>query len=26
VRAAQPPNPDTLLTDLWANGGSEWRN
>jgi TPP-dependent pyruvate/acetoin dehydrogenase alpha subunit len=26
VRAAQPPDPHTLLTDLWANGGSEWRN
>ncbi|HUU61635.1 MAG TPA: thiamine pyrophosphate-dependent dehydrogenase E1 component subunit alpha [Acidimicrobiia bacterium] len=26
VRAAPPPDPDTLLTDLWANGGSEWRN
>jgi len=26
VRAATSPDPDTLLTDLWANGGSEWRN
>ena len=26
VRAASSPEPDTLLTDLWANGGSQWRN
>ena len=26
VRAASPPDPGTLLTDLWANGGSQWRN
>jgi len=26
VRIAPLPNPATLLTDLWANGGSEWRN
>jgi pyruvate dehydrogenase E1 component alpha subunit len=26
VRAAPPPDPGELLTDVWANGGSEWRN
>jgi TPP-dependent pyruvate/acetoin dehydrogenase alpha subunit len=26
VRAAPLPDPTTLWTDLWANGGSEWRN
>jgi pyruvate dehydrogenase E1 component alpha subunit len=26
VRAASSPDPAALLTDLWANGGSEWRN
>ena len=26
VRAAPLPDPATLYTDLWANGGSEWRN
>jgi pyruvate dehydrogenase E1 component alpha subunit len=26
IRNAPPPGPETLMTDLWANGGSEWRN
>jgi TPP-dependent pyruvate/acetoin dehydrogenase alpha subunit len=26
VRASSPPDPSTLMTDLWANGGSQWRN
>ena len=26
VRAGSPPDPAALLTDVWANGGSEWRN
>jgi TPP-dependent pyruvate/acetoin dehydrogenase alpha subunit len=26
VRQAPPPDPGTLLTDLWADGGSAWRN
>jgi TPP-dependent pyruvate/acetoin dehydrogenase alpha subunit len=26
VRAAPPPDPSELMTDLWANGGSQWRN
>lgn len=26
ARNAPPPPADTLGTDLWANGGSEWRN
>lgn len=26
ARAAPLPDPATLTTDLWANGGSEWRN
>jgi len=26
TRNAPPPDPATLMTELWANGGSEWRN
>jgi TPP-dependent pyruvate/acetoin dehydrogenase alpha subunit len=26
VRAADPPDPSSLETDVWANGGSAWRN
>jgi pyruvate dehydrogenase E1 component alpha subunit len=26
VRTAPSPHADSLLTDVWANGGSEWRN
>ena len=26
VRSAPPPDPATLLTDVWADGGSAWRN
>jgi pyruvate dehydrogenase E1 component alpha subunit len=26
VRAAPLPDEATLMTDMWANGGSEWRN
>jgi TPP-dependent pyruvate/acetoin dehydrogenase alpha subunit len=26
VRAAPPPSPDTLMTNVWADGGSAWRN
>jgi TPP-dependent pyruvate/acetoin dehydrogenase alpha subunit len=26
VRASSSPDPATLLTDVWANGGSQWRN
>jgi len=26
VRAAPLPDPAALMTDVWANGGSEWRN
>ena len=26
VRAAPIPEAETLMTDLWANGGSQWRN
>lgn len=26
VRAAPPPAADTLMTHLWADGGSQWRN
>jgi pyruvate dehydrogenase E1 component alpha subunit len=26
TRDAPPPPPDTMLTQLWADGGSEWRN
>jgi pyruvate dehydrogenase E1 component alpha subunit len=26
VRAAPPPGPDTLMTQVWADGGSSWRN
>ena len=26
VRRAPPPDPGTLLTDVWADGGSAWRN
>jgi TPP-dependent pyruvate/acetoin dehydrogenase alpha subunit len=26
VRAADPPSADTLLRDVWADGGSAWRN
>ena len=26
VRNAPPPDPGTLLTDVWADGGSAWRN
>jgi TPP-dependent pyruvate/acetoin dehydrogenase alpha subunit len=26
VRVSPPPDPKSLMTDLWANGGSEWRN
>lgn len=26
ARRAPPPAPETLMTQLWADGGSEWRN
>jgi pyruvate dehydrogenase E1 component alpha subunit len=26
TRNAPPPDPATMMTDVWANGGSEWRN
>jgi len=26
VRSAPPPSPDTLMTHVWADGGSSWRN
>jgi pyruvate dehydrogenase E1 component alpha subunit len=26
VRTAPPPSPDALLTDVWSDGGSAWRN
>jgi acetoin:2,6-dichlorophenolindophenol oxidoreductase subunit alpha len=26
VRLAPPPSPDALLRDVWADGGSAWRN
>lgn len=26
TRNAPPPDPGSLLTDVWADGGSEWRN
>jgi TPP-dependent pyruvate/acetoin dehydrogenase alpha subunit len=26
VRSAPPPNADALLTDVWSDGGSAWRN
>jgi len=26
VRGALPPDADTLMTQVWADGGSEWRN
>lgn len=26
VREADPPDPETLMTDVWANGSSTWRN
>ena len=26
TRNAPPPPPDSLLTEVWADGGSEWRN
>ena len=26
VRVAPPPDPSTLTTDVWADGGSAWRN
>jgi len=26
VRNAPPPSPDTMMTQLWADGGSQWRN
>ena len=26
TKAAPPPHPDTLATNVWADGGSAWRN
>jgi hypothetical protein len=26
ARHAPPPAPETLETQVWADGGSEWRN
>jgi pyruvate dehydrogenase E1 component alpha subunit len=26
TRNAPPPPPETMMTELWADGGSEWRN
>ncbi len=26
AKAAPPPGPDSLLTELWADGGSQWRS
>jgi pyruvate dehydrogenase E1 component alpha subunit len=26
TRNAPPPPADTLMTDVWADGGSAWRN
>ena len=26
VRNAPPPHPDTMMTQVWADGGSAWRN
>ena len=26
VLAAGPPDPGTVWTDVWADGGSQWRN
>ena len=26
TRNAPPPAPETMMTELWADGGSEWRN
>ena len=26
VRNAPPPRPETMMTQVWADGGSQWRN
>ena len=26
VRNAPPPGPDTMMTQVWADGGVQWRN
>jgi TPP-dependent pyruvate/acetoin dehydrogenase alpha subunit len=26
AKASQPPGPDRLMTNVWADGGSQWRN
>ena len=26
ARTAPEPNPETLMTDVWSQGGSAWRN
>lgn len=26
AKAGPPPDPETLMTDVWADGGSSWRN